>query len=80
MENNANILKNTTRQPGKILLLLLPYWTPQIPPLGISCLKSFLQPYGYSVTNKDINIEPEFNDIYNRYFDLLKEYIPENKR
>lgn len=80
MENNADILKNTTRQPEKILLLLLPYWTPQIPPLGISCLKSFLQPYGYRVTNKDINIEPEFNDIYNRYFDLLKEYIPVNKR
>lgn len=28
----------------KVLLVLLPFWDPQIPPLGISCLKSFLQP------------------------------------
>jgi hypothetical protein len=80
MGNRTDILHNTSPQQEKILLLLLPYWTPQIPPLGISCLKSFLQRYSYTVTNKDVNIEPEFNDIYNRYFDLLKEYIPENKR
>jgi hypothetical protein len=36
-----------------ILLMLLPFWTPLIPPLGISCLKSFLISKGYKVKNYD---------------------------
>lgn len=64
----------------KILLALLPFWTPQIPPLGISCLKSFLQQKGFNVKTIDVNVNETFNDIYNEYFEVLKEYVPGDKR
>ena len=64
----------------KILLVLLPFWTSLIPPLGISCLKSFLQKNNYSVKIVDTNIERELNEIYNKYFDVLKKFIPPEKR
>ena len=64
----------------KILLVLLPYWTPLIPPLGISCLKSFLQQHGYHVKTVDANIDEQVNEIYNRYIDTLKEFIPDTKQ
>ena len=64
----------------KILLLLLPFWEPQIPPLGISCLKSYIQEHGCPVKTVDANVVEEFNDIHNRYFDTLRSYIPGNKR
>ena len=64
----------------KILLVLLPYWEPQIPPLGISCLKSYLQHHGCQVKGVDANVEEEFNDIHNRYFDTLRRYVPGDKR
>jgi hypothetical protein len=64
----------------KILLVLLPFWEPQIPPLGISSLKSYLQRHGYPVKTVDANVLGEFNDIHNKYFDTLEGYVPENKR
>jgi radical SAM superfamily enzyme YgiQ (UPF0313 family) len=64
----------------KILLGLLPFWTPLIPPLGISCLKSFLQSRGYHVKTVDLNIIEPFADIHHHYFNRLKKYIPENRR
>ncbi len=64
----------------KILLGLLPYWTPQIPPLGISCLKSFLQDRGFEVTTVDANVEKESRSIYDKYFDILRKYVSEKKR
>lgn len=64
----------------KILLALLPYWTPQIPPLGLACLKSYLSRRGYTVKTVDANIELEFNHIHSRYFDQLKEFIPPESR
>jgi len=64
----------------KILLLVLPYWTPSIPPAGVSCLKSFLQAHGYPVTTADANVEPEIRRIYDQYFTTLKGFIPEEKR
>lgn len=64
----------------KVLLGLLPYWTPLIPPMGISYLKAFLLPRGYDVTTFDGNVEMPFKEFYNRYFDTMKKYIPENKR
>jgi len=64
----------------KILLALLPFWDPLNPPLGISSLKSFLQEHGYYVRTKDFNVEYEFKEIYDNYFDTLKEYIPGEKR
>jgi hypothetical protein len=64
----------------KILLALLPFWTPQIPPVGISCLKSYLQPQGFEVTTVDANVDERYRNIYNRYFELLREYVAEEKR
>lgn len=65
----------------KILLMLLPFWDPQIPPLGISCLKSFIQQNqkGYRIETKDANIVESFREIHVKYFDTVKRNIPENK-
>ncbi|URZ17237.1 B12-binding domain-containing radical SAM protein [Clostridium felsineum] len=64
----------------KILLVLLPFWTPLIPPLGISCLKGYLEKNGYKVTTNDANVKNEFTDIYHKYFNVLRNAIPEDKR
>jgi radical SAM superfamily enzyme YgiQ (UPF0313 family) len=64
----------------KILLVLMPYWPPLIPPLGIACLKSLLQEHGYSVKTVDANINESFRNIYNAYLDILKTIIPEHKK
>jgi hypothetical protein len=60
----------------KILLVLLPFWDPQIPPSGISCLKSFLRQHGVHVKAADANVEKELNEIYHKYHDSLKLSIP----
>jgi len=64
----------------KILLTLLPFWTPLIPPMGISCLKSFLQDNGYSVKTLDANTDEEFRKIYDSYFNELNQLIPQEKK
>ena len=64
----------------KILLVLLPFWDPQIPPLGISCLKSFLQQQGFRVKTLDTNTREEFRKIYYRYYKILEKYLPANKK
>lgn len=64
----------------KILLILLPFWTPMIPPLGITSLKSYLQAHGFIVKTADANIESEYKEIYDKYFDCLRQYVPEEKR
>jgi len=63
----------------KVLLALLPFWDPQIPPLGIACIKSYIQQAGYNVKAVDANIEIQFREIYDRYFQSLIEIIPGNK-
>lgn len=60
----------------KILLGLLPYWAPLIPPLGISSLKTFLGKHGYAITAMDLNIIGTFQDINNRYYNRLGKCIP----
>ena len=70
----------STNDNKKILLGLFPYWTPQIPPLGISCLKSFLQSSGFEVTTVDANVEKDSRSIYDKYFDILRKYVSERKR
>lgn len=62
-----------------ILLGLLPFWTPLIPPLGISSLKAFLQNEGYRVKTVDFNTEEVFKRHYNQYFNILRESIPGDK-
>jgi radical SAM superfamily enzyme YgiQ (UPF0313 family) len=63
----------------KILLLLLPFWDPQIPPSGMSCLKSFLRQHQYRMKTVDANIEDSLKEIYHRYFDRLKTYVPQDR-
>lgn len=64
----------------KVLLGLLPYWTPAIPPLGISCLKSHLQQHGYRVTTYDANMRPEFRELYDEYFKIIDAAVPNYRR
>jgi len=63
-----------------ILLVVLPLWGTQIPPLGISCLKDFLLRHGYPVKTVDANIRGELKDGFNHYLETLKNYIPDEKR
>ena len=72
---------NHKKDPGqeRILLAVLPYWTPLIPPAGITCLKSFLTKNGYPVKTVDANVVPELREIYDRYFDTLRGLIPKEK-
>jgi radical SAM superfamily enzyme YgiQ (UPF0313 family) len=66
--------------PKNVLLALLPVWDPLIPPVGISCLKCFLQPYGYRVSTIDANVESSLGNVKGEYFACLKKVIPEDKR
>lgn len=64
----------------KILLGLMPYWTPLIPPMAISYLKAYLKRHGYPVTIVDFNIEVRFKELYHAYFNQLKEFVDVEKR
>lgn len=64
----------------KILLGLLPFWTPLIPPMAMAYLKGYIEPHGYDVATVDANVELDFKALYNKYFDTLKNYIPPKKR
>ncbi|HLP59600.1 MAG TPA: hypothetical protein VK186_12250, partial [Candidatus Deferrimicrobium sp.] len=61
----------------KILLALLPFWDPQIPPLGAACLKSYLRRHRYcNVKCVDATVEIEFRELFDEYYMLLKKFIP----
>ena len=75
--SNANISKGNEE---KILLALLPFWDPQIPPLGLACLKSFLQMHSYAVKTMDANLEPQFRNARDNYFAVLEKNIPSSKQ
>lgn len=77
--SNAGTNKNEIHI-GNILFLLLPFWTPLIPPLGISCLKSYLSKYGYNSITVDANTNIKFEETFHNYCEILKRHIPENKR
>ncbi len=64
---------------NKILLALMPYWTPLIPPVGIASLKAFLQPEGFNVKTVDFNTDQCLDAYYHRYFKILRENIPTDK-
>jgi len=64
----------------KILLAILPYWDPMIPPMGITSLKGFLQTHGYRVKTVDLIVKKETLEFYSSYFNLLRGCIPEEKR
>ena len=56
----------------KILLMLLPFWDSLIPPLGLACLKSYLETHGYPVKAVDANVDAELRQFYRHYFDTLQ--------
>lgn len=61
----------------KIHLMLLPFWSPFIPPLGISILKSFLNKYGdFDITTHDLNAYPSFMQTHSDYMALLGKNLP----
>lgn len=64
----------------KILMAILPYWDPMIPPMGITTLKAFLQKHGYQVKTVDVIVKEECLDFYNKYFESLKQCVTEEKR
>lgn len=68
------------KQKKKVLLGLLPFWTPLIPPMAISYLKSYLTRHNYPATIVDLNIEVEFKEFYHEYFNTLKQFVEEGKR
>jgi hypothetical protein len=76
MKNQQTQLEKANAERKKILLVMLPYNDPQIPPLGIANLKSFLKQHHYNVTTADANIEIEFREIFDQYFETVKKYIP----
>lgn len=59
-------------QKGRIMLFKPPYFTPWTPPLGISILKSFLRPHGYSVRCFDFNTDPELWGMHHKYFAAIQ--------
>ncbi|MFC2145776.1 B12-binding domain-containing radical SAM protein [Acidobacteriota bacterium] len=63
----------------KILLAILPFWDPLIPPMGMSSIKSYLQKYRYHVKTVDANVHEQFRQIQDKYFNTLKSYIPKSK-
>jgi hypothetical protein len=64
----------------KILLAILPYWDPMIPPMGITSLKAFLQKHGCQVKTVDLIVKKECLDFYNNYFETLERCVPEEKQ
>ncbi|MCP4215807.1 MAG: radical SAM protein [bacterium] len=72
--------ENKNINPKKILLAILPYWDPMIPPMGISSLKQFLESHGYPVKTVDLIVKQECFDFYHNYFEALRKCIPEEKR
>lgn len=80
IEENSNPATKSRVEGEKVLLALMPFWDPQIPPLGIACLKSFLQFHGYKVKSVDANLEVQFREIFDDYFRNLGEIVPPEKQ
>jgi hypothetical protein len=81
MTDSIKETKSETIPEGKkILLVVLPYWAPVLPPVGLSRLKSFLEPHGYEVKVVDLIVKNEALEFYYNYFDVLKQCIPEENR
>jgi radical SAM superfamily enzyme YgiQ (UPF0313 family) len=80
--NKTQSADSGMKMPGEgiVLLALLPFWTPLIPPMGIASLKRYLEDNGYTVRTIDATTEERFKELYDRYFGALKEFVTENKR
>jgi len=64
---------------AKIRLSIMPFWSPLTPPLGISCLKAYLEQYGYDIHTKDYNTISALYAYGNQYISLIKSFIPSNE-
>ena len=73
-------MKKRNKEYKKIVLLLLPYWDPLVPPQGISVLKTYLKKQNFDVKTYDANINVHFKKLYNKYFGLLNEFVPQDKQ
>lgn len=73
-------INHDTPNPEKILLMTLPFLTPLIPPMGISCLKGYLEQHGYNIKTVDVMSVMEIRELCYLYFDTLQGYIPEKKQ
>ncbi len=73
---NINTKKNVAVEKEKILLMVMPYMAPLCPPMGMSCLKSYLGKHGYAVTAVDMMAELEIKEAAYKYLDTLKKFIP----
>ena len=54
----------------------MPYMAPLCPPMGVSCLKSYLGKHGYNVTTVDMMAHLEIKETAYKYLDTLKTFIP----
>ena len=70
----------TKKVEKNILLVLLPFWAPLIPPLGIATLKSYLSSCGYQIKTIDANTESYFEEFAKKYLHELAGVIPESKQ
>lgn len=64
----------------KILLCLMPFWSPLSPPLGISLLKGHLVQHGLDAVIYDFNTEDQIWENLGPYFDILEQAIPPHKK
>ncbi len=80
MTNNRNSTDSIIDINRKIMLTVMPFWAPLTPPLGISCLKGFLEMNGYSVKTVDANVVPELWKYHGEYLSVLSKFIDEEKR
>jgi radical SAM superfamily enzyme YgiQ (UPF0313 family) len=64
----------------KILLSLMPFWSPLAPPLGISSLKSYLEQYDYNIVIHDFNTEDILWEILEKYMQILRDAVPVNRQ
>ncbi|MBY0012816.1 B12-binding domain-containing radical SAM protein [Paenibacillus typhae] len=63
----------------KVLLMVLPYWTPLLPMLGISSIKSYLQENGVEAFTIDSNVDEDFLEMHDKYFNLLEGALSDDK-
>src|SRR5262245_20728886 len=61
----------------RVMLCLLPFWSPLTPPLGISVLKGHLERRGHEVVLEDFNADASLWTSLSHYVELLRRSIPE---
>ena len=78
MPNEQKVSKVNKLKEQTVLLGVPPFWDPLQPPVGVAMIKGYLQKRGYTARTVDMNIKEEFLEIYDRYFSLIKKYVPED--